>query len=116
MHETKKMNKIEKICRFWPYPGKISVHLEDEYYQNGKNEIQKIYNFCFLDHILTKIIINFSDFSIFLIYAKLSLIWIANFPNLRLKSKKFLFIVKSLFFFFFFMKKTTKMNKIEKIC
>ncbi len=37
------MNKIEKICRFCPEVGKISVPLEDDY-QNGKNEIRKIYD------------------------------------------------------------------------
>ncbi len=40
-HKTKKMNKIEKICWFWPKAGKISVQHEDDY-QNGKNEIRKI--------------------------------------------------------------------------
>ncbi len=47
-----------------------NVQLEDDY-QNGENEIKKMYdNFCFLVQILTKMIINFSDFSIFPIYVK----------------------------------------------
>ncbi len=46
------------------------VQLKDEYYQNGENaQIQKIFdNFRFLIQILGKIIINFSDFSVFPIY------------------------------------------------
>ncbi len=46
---------------------KISVQLEDEYYQNGENaQIWKIYdNFRLLVMILTKIIIIFFDFSVF---------------------------------------------------
>ncbi len=48
----------------------MNVQFEDKYYQNGKNaQIRKIYNnFRFLVWILAKIIINFSDFSIFPVY------------------------------------------------
>ncbi len=57
------MNKIEKIRRFRSSLGKISIRLEDEYYENGeKAQIRKIYdNFRFSVYILVKIIINFSD-------------------------------------------------------
>ncbi len=66
MNKIKKMNKIQKVRLFQP----LYIQLEDKYYQNGKNvQIQKIYaNFCFLVQILAKIIINFSDFSVFPIY------------------------------------------------
>ncbi len=37
MNKNKKINKIEKICRFWSYTGKINVQLEDEYYENEEN-------------------------------------------------------------------------------
>ncbi len=63
--KPKKMKKI-KICGFRRQVGKINVQLEDQYYQNGENaQIRKIYNnFCFLVHILAKIIRNFTAFSI----------------------------------------------------
>ncbi len=63
----KKPNKIEKIRWFWPSAGKISVQLEDEYHQNGKNnQTRKIYdNFRILVQILAQIIINFLDFRVF---------------------------------------------------
>ncbi len=65
MNKTKKWIKLKKHADSGPR--KISVQLEDEYYQNGKTtQIQKIYNnFHFLEQILAKIIINFSDFSVF---------------------------------------------------
>ncbi len=49
---------------------KISIQLENKYYESGKMvNLQKIYcNFCFLVLILVKIRINFLDFNIFLIY------------------------------------------------
>ncbi len=38
------MNKIKKMCLFWPVE-KISVQLNREYYENVENDkIQKIYD------------------------------------------------------------------------
>ncbi len=76
------MNKIDKIRRFWPSAGEISVQLEDEYYENGENvQIWKIYNnFRLSVHIPAKIIINFSDFSGFSIFVIFIFKLDANFP------------------------------------
>ncbi len=44
----------------------ISVQLEDEYYQNGKTQIWKMYdNFGLLVQIWAKIIVRFLNFSVF---------------------------------------------------
>ncbi len=61
---------MEEIRRFCPKAEKISIQLEDKYYQNGKKaQIRKIYdNFLFLVKILEKIIIHFLDFSVFPFY------------------------------------------------
>ncbi len=47
MNKTKKMSKIEKYTDF-AQAGKISVQLDNEYYENGENtKIRKMYdNFC----------------------------------------------------------------------
>ncbi len=85
MRKTRKMNKIEKICRFWSYAGKIGVQLITNNY--GENEIRKIYdNFCFLVQFLMKIIINFSDLRILTIFVIFIFRLDTNFPSLQLKS------------------------------
>ncbi len=84
------MNKIEKIRRFWPSAGKIGVRFEDEYYENGENA-KKFDNFRFSVHILTKIIINVSDLSVFPIFVIIIFKLGANFPILRPKWTYFWF-------------------------
>ncbi len=61
---------IVKIGQFRAYAAKISIQLENEYYQNRKTaQIWKIYdNFLFLAQILGEIILNFLKFTVFPIY------------------------------------------------
>ncbi len=82
MHKTK--NKIEKTRRFWFKAGKISVQLEDKYYNNEENvQIWEISdNFQSSVQIVAKIIINFRDFSVFPIFVIFSIKSDANFSSL----------------------------------
>ncbi len=67
MRKTKKMNQIN----FGHKLRKLVSNLKMNIIKCGKNEIQKIYdNFGVLVQILKKIIINFSDLSIFPIYVR----------------------------------------------
>ncbi len=92
MNKTEKINKIKTNAGF-SQPGKIRVQLDDKYYKNGGN-IQKIYeNFRSNLNRKAKIIINFSNSSVFPIFVIFTFKLNTNFPSLQLKS--------ALFFLFF---------------
>ncbi len=97
---------MKKYADFRHRLGKLASKLEHKYYENGKTgQIQKIYdNFRFSVQILAKIIINFSDFSIFPIFVILII---------RLGANFFVLAEISIFFrfysFFGFIRPTNKL-------